>query len=70
MLEFKITEEEARRKGIATEAVQMMMEYANVHLKVNRFVAKIAKENEPSLQLFKKLGFELDQFVEMFHSLL
>lgn len=34
-----------------------MMAYACRHLGVTRFVAKILEHNEPSLALFKKLGF-------------
>ena len=36
-----------------------MMQYGIRDLKVERFTAKISMSNEPSITLFKKLGFEV-----------
>ncbi|CAG9463627.1 unnamed protein product [Pedinophyceae sp. YPF-701] len=47
----------SRRKGIAREAVRMMMAYAAADLRTRRFVAKVKSGNEPSLALFRSLGY-------------
>lgn len=48
-----------RRKGIASEAMEIIMSYALTELGLAQLYANIAASNEPSLQLFHKLGFEL-----------
>ena len=62
-VEVMIGEPAARRKGLASEALQLMMDYAAAELGTRRFVAKIKMVNEPSLALFgSKLGFtEVDR---------
>ncbi|GAB4824164.1 hypothetical protein N2152v2_011210 [Parachlorella kessleri] len=52
-----VAEPRSRRKGIAEEAVLLLMSYAAAHLGVARFRAKISDSNEPSLALFGKLGY-------------
>lgn len=47
-IEVMIAEETARRKGLATEAVRMMMAYAIRELKISKFVAKILESNQVS----------------------
>jgi len=60
------TEKESRKKGLATEALILAMDYA-IHIgKTNAFVAKINDINEPSKQLFEKLGFILTEDVNYF----
>lgn len=40
-------------------SVVRMMQYGLADLKVERYTAKISMSNEPSITLFKKLGFEV-----------
>lgn len=52
-----VAEERSRRKGMAREALCLMMQYSILRLGAKGFVAKIINTNEPSLTLFRKLGF-------------
>ena len=52
-----IAEKRSRRKGLARQALQMMMQYAIRELKCTKFVAKIGDTNQASLSLFENLGF-------------
>jgi diamine N-acetyltransferase len=54
-----IFETEERRKGLATKALQLIMDYAFNELGIYQLYANVAESNQPSLELFKKLGFEL-----------
>uniref|UniRef100_A0AAV1U8Q7 N-acetyltransferase domain-containing protein n=1 Tax=Peronospora matthiolae TaxID=2874970 RepID=A0AAV1U8Q7_9STRA len=56
-LEVMIAEEKYRRKGLAEEAVQLLMAYATATLSVSRFFCKIIETNTASLHLFDKLGY-------------
>jgi ribosomal-protein-alanine N-acetyltransferase len=47
-----------QRRGYATEACQALMEWALKAHGISRFVLSIAPENEPSLCVARKLGFE------------
>lgn len=47
----------ARRRGFATEALQLLMPACEAALGVRRWVARIKDDNEPSLALFARLGF-------------
>eukprot|EP00004_Rigifila_ramosa_P026064 TRINITY_DN7970_c0_g1_i2.p1 TRINITY_DN7970_c0_g1~~TRINITY_DN7970_c0_g1_i2.p1 ORF type:complete len:123 (+),score=25.60 TRINITY_DN7970_c0_g1_i2:837-1205(+) len=57
-VEIMIADPEARRKGIAREAVQMMLVYGCSVRPVDVFVAKIGESNSASLLLFEGLGFQ------------
>lgn len=46
-----------RRKGYALEAVQLVCDYAFKVLDVHQVYAHITPENEKSIQLFEKAGF-------------
>ena len=52
-----IAEPAARRRGLASEAVSLMMEWGRQRLGARVFVAKISDTNAPSLALFARLGF-------------
>lgn len=65
-IEVMIAEVESRRRGLARDALTLMMAYANEKLEVERFVAKILMDNTPSLRLFDKLGFQLVRNVPAF----
>ncbi|XP_022093664.1 N-acetyltransferase 9-like protein isoform X2 [Acanthaster planci] len=51
--------------GVKTAEVEIMIAGAT-KLKVRRFIAKIGLQNQPSLALFKKLGFKQESVSEVF----
>ena len=61
-----IAEPRSRRRGLAQEALRLMMAYAAESLGCRRFVAKIGQANVASLGLFRKLGFREFKRVEVF----
>jgi len=48
-----------RRKGVATMALELIIDYARNQIGASQVYANIAQTNEASLQLFQKLGFEI-----------
>ena len=56
-VEIMVAAPESRRKGIAREALRMMMAYASTDLGATRFRAKIGYDNHASDALFRSLGF-------------
>ena len=56
-VEIMVAEPESRRKGIAREALRMMVAYASTDLRTTRFRAKIGYDNHASVALFRSLGF-------------
>ncbi|KAJ9526255.1 hypothetical protein QJQ45_009729 [Haematococcus lacustris] len=56
-IEIMVAEPACRRRGIAREALQLVQAYAVQRLAVVRFRAKVLEDNEPSLRLFKQLGY-------------
>jgi diamine N-acetyltransferase len=54
-----IAEEKDRRKGYAEEAVQLVQDYVFQELKMVTIYSTIQFHNQPSIQLFKKCGFEV-----------
>lgn len=54
-----ISDEGKRNKGIGTEALEILCRYAFKTLGLQQLYANILEENERSLHLFKKLGFQL-----------
>lgn len=67
-IEIMIAEPSAKRKGLATEALQLMMLYCRQHLGIRRFYAKIGEENKASLALFKSdnLGYTQCNYAKAF----
>ncbi|MCG2420058.1 GNAT family N-acetyltransferase [Aequorivita sp. F47161] len=53
-----IFSEKDKRKGFASEALKLTCNYAFKHLKVHQIFAGITEENEGSIKLFEKAGFE------------
>ncbi len=51
--------ENAQQKGYATEALKLFIEYSFNVLLVNQLFCNIGSQNEKSLNLFKKMGFEV-----------
>jgi len=56
-IEVMVAVSDFRRRGIAGEAVSLLMGYAAKSLGIGRFRAKIIEKNPASLNLFRKLGF-------------
>ena len=50
-------EPEYRRRGYAIEAVRSIFDWAHERHGIRRFVASVAPDNEPSLNLIGQLGF-------------
>lgn len=53
-----ILESKDRNQGTGTEALKLMLDYAFSTLNLRQVYANVGKENEGSLHLFNKLGFE------------
>ncbi len=65
-IEVMVAEKASRRKGLARDALQLMMCYANQQIGARVFVAKILQDNVPSVRLFEGLGFSLLRKLEVF----
>ncbi|KAL0476837.1 N-acetyltransferase 9-like protein nat9 [Acrasis kona] len=52
-IEIMVAEKDSRGKGIATEALWMMMRYGMDTLKIDEYEAKILEQNDASLKLFQ-----------------
>lgn len=50
-------------KGYAFEAADAMMRYARVHLGIHRIAAITTQDNESSIKLLKKIGFQPDKTI-------
>lgn len=48
-----------RRKGYASEAIELVKGYVREHLALHQIWATVAEDNEPSKALFEGCGFEL-----------
>jgi len=53
-----IGEPEWRRHGYASEALTLAEQYAIQKLGVQKFIAKIGKDNQPSMAFFARHGYE------------
>mmetsp|Transcript_7585 Transcript_7585/g.12250 ORF Transcript_7585/g.12250 Transcript_7585/m.12250 type:complete len:349 (-) Transcript_7585:753-1799(-) len=65
-IEVMIAEENSRRKGLAREALILLMSYGAQRLKTHTYVAKIGAANLASLALFQALGYEEQSFCDVF----
>ena len=65
-IEIMIADVSARRKGLAREALRLMMGYAMESFGTKTFVAKIGDANEKSRGLFSQLGFTKRSASEVF----
>ena len=54
-----IIHEKFRKKGFAVEALDLLTKYAFTHLNLHQIYAGINHTNTKSLNLFKKIGFEI-----------
>ncbi|KAF8311875.1 hypothetical protein DL93DRAFT_2126162 [Clavulina sp. PMI_390] len=78
-----IAEKSYRRKGIALEALRLLLQYAcsasyvvsssgsdpitRLPVTPTSFVVRIGADNSPSIKLFRRLGFEISKTVEIFN---
>lgn len=53
-----IFSESHRQKGYALESLEVLCNYARTHLEVHQLYANITEDNDISIQLFEKAGFE------------
>lgn len=53
-IEVMIADPHYRRRGLASEALKLMIHYGTNHLKMTRFFAKIGETNLASIALFKR----------------
>lgn len=58
-----ITKEE-RRKGIAREALNLLLDYSFSSLKIKKLAATTKKNNVSSIKLFLSCGFELEKEIQ------
>jgi RimJ/RimL family protein N-acetyltransferase len=65
-IEVMVAEAGSRRRGLAEEALQLLMAYAASALGIRLFTAKVGMGNAPSLALFAKLGYAEVRRVEVF----
>jgi diamine N-acetyltransferase len=54
-----LTDASCRRKGIATQALNLLTDYAFSFLKLHQLYAYIPAGNEPSQRLFSRCGFSI-----------
>ncbi|KAJ8670637.1 hypothetical protein QAD02_001896 [Eretmocerus hayati] len=57
-IEIMIAEEHSRGKRFGWEAVILMLRYGIEQINLKSFLAKISMNNETSIRMFNKLGFE------------
>ena len=66
-LEVMIAHSPSQRRGIATEALHLLMAFARTSFHVHSFIAKVGGANDASLRLFReRLGFEDVAYVDVF----
>ncbi len=58
-LEIMVAVPSARRRGLATLAIQAMIHYAWKHLGLCHFFAQVQQDNAASIALFRGLGFRM-----------
>ena len=54
-----VHDEKDRKLGYATDALQLLCNYAADYLRLHQLFANITEDNHASIQLFKNAGFEL-----------
>ncbi|TDL22373.1 acyl-CoA N-acyltransferase [Rickenella mellea] len=72
-VEIMIAESDYRRRGIASQALQMIMSFATTFssppllpVRLNHFVVRIGSKNVASINMFEKLGFAVTKHVAVF----
>uniref|UniRef100_UPI0037E723A9 alpha/beta-tubulin-N-acetyltransferase 9 n=1 Tax=Semicossyphus pulcher TaxID=241346 RepID=UPI0037E723A9 len=65
-LEIMIAEPSYRGRGIGKEVTRMMMSYGVTKLGVKKYQVKIGLDNQVSIAMFKKLGFQEESVCKVF----
>lgn len=68
-LEIMIAEPSVRRQGLASQALQLMLQYVSIpplSIPPKHFLVRIGQSNKGSIAMFEKLGFEIVKTVEVF----
>ncbi|PVU89565.1 hypothetical protein BB559_005062 [Furculomyces boomerangus] len=65
-IEVMIAEPEFRGKGIASEALKILMCYALKALGISKFYCRILEKNVQSIKLFSNLGYKITERSEYF----
>lgn len=65
-LGIMIAGKEDRGRGLAREALELILAYAFNDLRLHRLYARVAPDNQPSLELFRRLGFVLEGRIREF----
>jgi RimJ/RimL family protein N-acetyltransferase len=68
-IEIMIGESRYLRRGLASEALRLLMAFSAEKLGVQRFVVKILASNTASIALFEKMNFRLIEYVECFEEM-
>ncbi|XP_021949779.1 N-acetyltransferase 9 isoform X2 [Folsomia candida] len=68
-IEIMIADKKFRRKGLASEALKLMMDYARQNLGKRKFLAKIKQDNESSIKLFERLGYKFVSKSDVFEEI-
>lgn len=66
-IEVMVAEQAYRKRGIAKEAVSLMMGYCVQQLSVTRFRAQILMDNVDSIGLFRALNYKETKTIPVFH---
>ena len=53
-----IADKNAQKKGLASEAVKIILEFGWIYYGKTQFIAKIKMDNLASINFFEKLGFK------------
>lgn len=71
-LEIMIVDRKNRGFGFGSESIRLMIDYCFNYLdnpKISEFVVKITEENEPSIKMFKKIGFQFSKKITAFNQI-
>jgi len=69
-ISIMIAEKDYKRKGYATDVIQMVTNFSRKHFNLFYIVAKIGMDNEPSINLFKeRLNFYVHSKSDVFQEL-
>ncbi|KAK5575140.1 hypothetical protein RB653_010396 [Dictyostelium firmibasis] len=69
-LEVMIAEPTSRRKGLAREAISILMGYGVEKLSTKKYIVKIGESNQPSIQMFNSMNFKQIGDVNVFKEIL
>lgn len=65
-INIMIAEKGFRGKGVATQALRIVEEFATAKYQKDQVIAKIKKGNTASIKLFQKMGYKETNYSETF----